>query len=132
MRSDAGETSRNGSPIDAVGRTCRTASEFDGVDGLEQALLDRPEMFVGTLTEKLLTFALGAGIEHDDGPAVRKIVREAEDDDYRFSSLIIGNRQQPTVSDEECPNDRHQESAAAANGSCAALEPRWRCRCWMR
>ncbi|MGZ8940848.1 MAG: DUF1585 domain-containing protein, partial [Limisphaerales bacterium] len=45
--------------------------------------------FVGTLAEKLLTFALGRGIETYDAPAVRKIVRESEGDDFRFSSVII-------------------------------------------
>ena len=58
--------------------------------GLEQALLKRPELFVGTLTEKLLTFALGRGVEYYDAPAVRKIVRDARAEDYRFSSLIVG------------------------------------------
>ena len=58
--------------------------------GLEQALLKRPELFVGTLTEKLLTFALGRGVEHFDAPAIRKIVRDARANDYRFSSLIVG------------------------------------------
>ena len=65
-------------------------SQFAGVTGLEQALLKRPEMFVDTLTEKLLTFALGRGVEPFDGPAVRKIVRDARPGDYRFSSLIEG------------------------------------------
>jgi hypothetical protein len=60
------------------------------VAGLEHALLSRPELFAGTLTEKLLTFALGRGIESYDAPAVRKIVRDAEHDRYRFSSLILG------------------------------------------
>ncbi len=55
-------------------RTCRTAANSSGVAGLEQALLDRPELFVRTLTEKLLTFALGRGVEYYDAPAVRKIV----------------------------------------------------------
>ena len=78
-----------GKPIDAAGGL-PDGSEFAGVAGLEQALLDRPELFVRTLTEKLLTFALGRGVEHYDAPAVRKIVRDARDDDYRFSRLILG------------------------------------------
>jgi hypothetical protein len=61
-----------------------------GVAGLEQALLDRPELFVRTLTEKLMTFALGRGVEYYDAPAVRKIVLAARDDDYRFSRLVLG------------------------------------------
>ncbi len=61
-----------------------------GVDGLEDGLLSRPDLFVGRLTEKLLTFALGRGVEYYDAPAVRAIVRGAEAEDYRFSSLILG------------------------------------------
>jgi mono/diheme cytochrome c family protein len=61
-----------------------------GVVGLEEGLLRRPELFAGTLTEKLMTFALGRGVEFYDGPAVRKIVREAQPGGYRFSSLILG------------------------------------------
>ncbi len=76
-------------PIDASGALPGTG-EFGGVAGLEQGLLSRPELFAGTLTEKLLTFALGRGVEYYDAPAVRKIVREAAPDDYRFSSLILG------------------------------------------
>jgi len=66
------------------------AGEFRGVAGLEDGLLSRPELFAGTLTEKLLTFALGRGVEYYDAPSVRKIVRDAENDRYRFSSLILG------------------------------------------
>ncbi len=64
--------------------------EFRGVAGLEDAVLSRPELFAGALTEKLLTFALGRGVEPYDAPAVRKIVREAEHNGYRFSSIILG------------------------------------------
>jgi hypothetical protein len=53
-------------------------------------MLKRPEVFVATLTEKLLTFALGRGIDYYDGPAVREIVRRAEVEDYRFSAIIQG------------------------------------------
>ncbi len=69
---------------------CPAAGQFRGVDGLEDALLARPELFVTTLTENLMTFALGRGVEYYDAPAVRKIVKDAEKDDYRFSSLILG------------------------------------------
>ncbi len=64
--------------------------ELKGVTGLEEGLLRRPELFAGTLTEKLLTFALGRGVEYYDAPAVRQILREAQPDGYRFSSLILG------------------------------------------
>jgi hypothetical protein len=78
-----------GQPIDASGGL-PDGSEFGGVSGLEQALLERPELFVQTLTEKLLTFALGRGVEYYDAPAVRRILRQARHTDYRFSSLILG------------------------------------------
>ena len=64
--------------------------EFDGVDGLEAALLRRPELFAGRVTEKLLTFALGRGVEYYDAPAIREILRQTAPEGYRFSSLILG------------------------------------------
>jgi hypothetical protein len=76
-------------PVDASGAVPGDR-EFHGVDGLEEALLRRPELFAATLTENLLTFALGRGIEYYDAPAVRKIVAGAARDGYRFSSLILG------------------------------------------
>jgi hypothetical protein len=78
-----------GKPVDASGGL-PDGSEFTGVTGLEEGLLHRPEIFVSTLTEKLLTFALGRGVETYDAPAVRKIVREAKANDYNFSSIIVG------------------------------------------
>ena len=80
-------SSEEGRPVDAAGGL-PDGSRFEGVDGLERALLKRPELFVGTLTEKLLTFALGRGVQTGDAPAVRQIVREARGQDYRFSSII--------------------------------------------
>ncbi len=78
-----------GRPVDASGGT-PDGNEFTGVSGLEKALLERGEVFVSTMTEKLLTFALGRGVEYYDGPAVRKIVDNAEKENYKFSSLIKG------------------------------------------
>jgi mono/diheme cytochrome c family protein len=78
----------DGSPIDASG-SLPGGSAFEGVAGLRQALIARPEVFVGTLTEKLLTFALGRGVYYHDAPAVREILREAARNDYRFSSLVL-------------------------------------------
>jgi hypothetical protein len=82
-------TLEEGKPVDAAGGL-PDGSEFDGVAGLEQALLKRPELFVRTLTEKLFTFALGRAPEPYDAPAIRKIVRDAREQDYRFSALIVG------------------------------------------
>jgi hypothetical protein len=81
-------STEEGQPVDASGGL-PDGSQFAGVSRLEAALLKRPEVFVGTLTEKLLTFALGRGIEYYDSPAVRKIVRAARDADYRFSALMV-------------------------------------------
>jgi hypothetical protein len=78
-----------GQPIDASGGL-PDGSEFVGVDGLERALLDRPELFVRTMTEKLLTYALGRDVDSADAPAVRKIVRDARAHDDRFSAVILG------------------------------------------
>jgi hypothetical protein len=82
-------TLEEGQPVDATGGL-PDGSKFIGVAPLEDGLRKRPELFVGTLTEKLLTFALGRGIESSDAPAVRRIVREAQANDYRFSSVILG------------------------------------------
>ncbi len=76
-------------PIDSSG-TLPDGTKIDGVEDLEAAILRRPEAFVGTLTEKLLTFALGRGVEYFDGPAVRKIVRDSAANQYRFSAIIEG------------------------------------------
>jgi len=81
-------TADQDTPIDASGNL-PDGSQFVGVAGLRQALLSRPELFVTTLTEKLLTYSLGRGLESYDGAAVRKIVRNARNDDYRFSALIL-------------------------------------------
>jgi hypothetical protein len=77
-----------GKPIDASGGM-PDGSKFTGVAALEEALLSRPEVFVGTFAEKLLTFSLGRGVETYDAPAIRKIVRESQAADYRFSSIIV-------------------------------------------
>jgi hypothetical protein len=79
----------DGQPVDPSA-ALPGVGEFRGIDGLEDALLSRPELFAATLTEQLLTFALGRGVEYYDAPAVRKIVRDAEKDGYKFSSLILG------------------------------------------
>ncbi len=75
--------------VDASG-TLPDGTKFNGPADFRNALLRRPEVFVGTVTEKLMTYALGRGVEHFDIPAVRKIVRDAASNDYRWSSLIIG------------------------------------------
>ena len=82
-------TTEEGTPLDVTGGL-PDGSKFEGVSGLQQALLSRPEIFVTTFTDKLLTYALGRGVETYDAPAVRGVVREARAKDFRFSSVIMG------------------------------------------
>ena len=78
-----------GNPIDSSGTTPE-GIPFQGPAELRKLLLTHPELFVTTVTEKLLTYALGRGVEYYDAPAVRKIIREAAPDNYRWSSLMTG------------------------------------------
>jgi mono/diheme cytochrome c family protein len=65
-------------------------SRFADVEGLENALLRRPELFVGTVAEKLMIYASGRGLEYYDAPAIRSIVREARSKDFRLQAIILG------------------------------------------
>ncbi len=82
-------------PIDASG-VLPDGAVFDGVAGLREALLRRPDLFVTTLTEKLMTYALGRGVEYYDAPAIRVITADAARDAHRFSSLILGIIESPS------------------------------------
>ena len=75
-------------PIDATG-ALPDATTFDGAKGLREALLRKPDVFVTTLTEKLLIYALGRGLEYYDAPTVRGIVRDAARSNYRLSALVL-------------------------------------------
>ena len=79
-----------GLPIDASAVLADGTTAFDGPAGLRRVLLDRSEQFVETVAEKLLTYALGRGIEHYDRPVIRAVARAAAEDDHRWSSLILG------------------------------------------
>lgn len=79
----------NGTAIDVSGGL-PDGSVFAGVENLENGLLERPELFVRTLSQKLLAFALGRGVEVYDAPAIRQIVRESQANEFRFSSIILG------------------------------------------
>jgi hypothetical protein len=82
-------TRESGLRIDASGELT-DGTRIDGVAALRDALLKRPDVLVGTTTEKLLTYALGRRLEAEDMPAVRKIVRTSAREHYRFSSLVGG------------------------------------------
>jgi hypothetical protein len=79
----------DGAPIDTTG-TLFNGTDVDGVVGLRRNLVAQPEIFVGVMTEKMLTYALGRGLESYDMPAVRRIVRDAKSRDFRFSSIVLG------------------------------------------
>jgi hypothetical protein len=81
--------SDEGAKIDPSG-VLFNGAKVDGAVELRQTLTSRPEVFVGVMTEKLLTYALGRGVEYYDMPAVRRIVRDAAARDFKFSSLIAG------------------------------------------
>jgi hypothetical protein len=76
-------------PIDASGQLV-DGSAVNGVKALREALVTRSDLFVTTLTEKLLTYALGRGLQHYDMPVVRAIVKGAASQQYRFSALVMG------------------------------------------
>jgi mono/diheme cytochrome c family protein len=78
-----------GGKIDPSG-TMFNGAPLDGIVGLRKALVDQHEIFVGVMTEKMLTYALGRGLEYYDMPTVRKIVQEARNNDFRFSSVVMG------------------------------------------
>jgi hypothetical protein len=65
-------------------------TSIDGPEGLRDLLVGRQEEFVRTVTEKLMTYAIGRGVEYYDMPTVRRIMREAASADYRWSAIILG------------------------------------------
>jgi hypothetical protein len=79
----------NNSPIDTSG-VLPDGTAFNGPEGLREILVKQKELFVETFTARLLTYALGRGVEYYDLPVVRKIRREAADSDYRWSAIISG------------------------------------------
>ena len=82
-------TRESGVPLDASG-VLADGTPVDGVVALRNALVARSDVFVRTLTEKLMIYGLGRGLQHFDMPVVRDIVRKAEKQNYRFSALIMG------------------------------------------
>ena len=82
-------TTDAGTPVDASGQL-PDGSQFEGPAGLRNVLLSKRDEFVISVTQKLLTYALGRGIEYYDAPAVRTITRGAAADDYRWSALVLG------------------------------------------
>jgi hypothetical protein len=82
-------TTDNGIKIDASSQLV-DGTKLDGPESLRQALIARSDVFCTTLTEKLLTYAVGRGLKYYDMPAVRSIDRDAAHTNYKFSSLVLG------------------------------------------
>jgi hypothetical protein len=80
--------------VDASGTTS-TGKKIEGLAGLRAALLEQPDQFPHTVTEKLMAYALGRRVEYYDQPAIRKIVRDAAAHQYRWSALVLGIVQSP-------------------------------------
>jgi hypothetical protein len=76
-------------PIDATG-VLVDGTKVDGVVSLRESLVRRSDQFSRVVTEKLLTYALGRGVEYEDMPLVRSIVRDAAGNEYKFSSVVMG------------------------------------------
>ncbi|PWU05524.1 MAG: hypothetical protein C5B51_14255 [Terriglobia bacterium] len=82
-------SSEDGVPVDPSA-ALPDGTKFEGVAGLRRLLLSHRDQFATTVTEKLLTYALGRELEYYDLPAVRRITREAVAAGYRWSSIILG------------------------------------------
>ncbi|MEJ1965063.1 MAG: DUF1592 domain-containing protein [Gammaproteobacteria bacterium] len=93
-----------GATIDSSGEL-PDGTKLNGPDDLRKALLANPDQFVQTLTEKLMTYALGRVVEYPDMPTVRGIVREAAKDDYRFSSIVMQIVQSDPFQKRQVPAD---------------------------
>ena len=127
-------------------------TRLHGPDDLREALLRRPEQFVQTFTERLMTYALGRTLDYEDMPAVRKIVRDAASEDYRFSAIVRGRSWRASRSSmrQVRGDSTAQSTVASSDGKygerhmfitkkhlsrrrCSrARAPRLRCRCSMR
>jgi len=88
------EADEKGRPIDAQG-VLADGTKVDGPIALRTAILKRPDAFATVITTRLLTYALGRGLEPSDMPVVRKIVKKAAADDYRFAAIIFGIVESP-------------------------------------
>jgi len=111
----------SGQPIDAT-TTLPGGIAVSGPSGLRDAILSRPELFVSTLTEKLMVYALGRHLEADDMPAVRRVVREAARTDYRFDDIVLGIvrsiqfQQKARFSTSQAPTVADARASAASTG----------------
>jgi hypothetical protein len=104
---DAGER------IDASGRLA-DGTEVDGVGALRDYLASRPDLFVHTVAENLLIYALGRPVQYYDMPQIRKLVRDAAQYDYRFSALVLGIVSSPAFQNGKVPVEKPSTTTANA------------------
>ena len=105
-----------GNPINATGELL-DGSKIDGVITLRQALLKQPELFVGTVAEKLMIYGLGRGLAYYDMPEVRKIVHDSAAQNYKFSSLILGVIDSPAFQKRMKVGDSENPAVVAATAA---------------
>jgi hypothetical protein len=103
-------TTDEGVKIDPSG-TLFNGAKVDGPVTLREMLLSRPETFAGVMTEKLMTYALGRGVEYEDMPLVRSIVRESAASNYSFSSIVLGIVNSPSFQMNLKPSNDTQRAA---------------------
>ena len=101
------------SPVDASGILVDGTAVSSPGD-LRNALMSRSGLFITNMTEKLLTYALGRGLEHHDMPTVRSITKQAADQDYRFTSLVMGIVNSPQFTQRVKGADNAAKPAATA------------------
>jgi hypothetical protein len=106
---------QNGAKIDSSGQLAG-GGEVNGPEDLRNALLEDPDHLVQVITEKLMTYALGRGVEYYDMPVVRGIVRDAKRDDYRFATLVMGIAQSAPFRMRSAPEPSAEPGAVAAAG----------------
>jgi hypothetical protein len=94
-----------GAVIDAGGKLA-DGTPVNGVDALRNYIVSRPDLFVQTFTENLLTYALGRSVSYYDQPLVRKLVRDTAAQNYRFSSLVLGIVTSPAFLTDKVPLDK--------------------------
>jgi hypothetical protein len=83
-----------GSPIDAAAVT-NDGTQLEGIESLRELTVRNGDLFAEVVTDKLLTYAIGRGLNYEDMPLLRSITRSAAEDDYRFSTLLMGVIESP-------------------------------------
>jgi mono/diheme cytochrome c family protein len=101
-----------GVDIDAGGEMA-DGTKLNGIDDLREVLLSRPDQFVQTLAENLMTYALGRSVQYYDMPRIRQIARDAAQHDYRFSNLVLGIVSSPEFQMDRVPGDDPPRLTAA-------------------